>query len=98
MQVSLSAVMPFIKFTRCRVVDNSEGPAEPEDMPLPSKKDIQERILPVMDLPDCFILSFAHLQNLFLQGYNKPGLVAYSLLGHERKLAVLRTCLLLITF
>ena len=77
--------MPFIKFTRCSVVGESEGPAEPEDMPLPSQKDIQDRILPLMDRPDCFILSFTHLNTLFVEGHNKVGLVAYSLAGHERK-------------
>ena len=78
--------MPFLQFTRCRVVEGSEGgPAEPEDMPLPSQKDIQDRILPLIDLPDCFIVSFTHLHPLFAQGPDKVGLVAYSVAGHERK-------------
>ena len=69
--------MSFVRFTRCR------NHGDDSDLPV-TQEQIEREILPLMEKPDCFIISFTSLKNLYVDNLDKLGLVAYSVPSEER--------------
>ena len=69
--------MSFVRFTRCR------NHGDDSDLPV-TQEQIEREILPLMEKPDCFIISFTSLKNLYVDNLDKVGLVAYSVPSEER--------------
>ena len=69
--------MSFVRFTRCR------NHGDDSDLPV-TQEQIERKILPLMEKPDCFIISFTSLKNLYVDNLDKLGLVAYSVPSEER--------------
>ena len=70
-------IMSFVRFTRCR------NHGDDSDLPV-TQEQIEREILPLMEKPDCFIISFTSLKNLYVDNLDKLGLVAYSVPSEER--------------
>lgn len=71
--------MPFVSFSRCRLGEESH------DLPIPTREDIFEKILPKLDAYDCCILSFTNLQVLYVENKDVLGVVAWGHFAEERK-------------
>lgn len=80
------ADMPML-FSRCRLTNGSDQ-GHIEDIPLVHTEEYLafiDRVLPLMDKPDTFILSFTQVRTVYIENEDKLGLVMYSLRGCERK-------------
>lgn len=73
--------MPFVSFSRCRL--GVEG--DTHDLPVPTRQEIFEKILPKLDAYDCCILSFTHLQVLYVENKDVVGVVAWGHFAEERQ-------------
>ena len=71
--------MPFVSFSRCRLGEESH------DLPIPTREEIFEKILPKLDAYDCCILSFTHLQVLYIENRDALGVVAWGHFAEERQ-------------
>ena len=70
--------MSLFRFTRCRDSGHDDDVAEF------TQSSIEREILPLMGKPDCFIISFTSLKNLYIDNLDEVGLVAYTVCSKER--------------
>ena len=73
------ALMP-LRITRCR----DAGSERTTDIPDLSQGELVRDIVPLMERPDCFILSYTTLKHLFVENLDMLGLVAYAEPGEDR--------------